>query len=103
MIAVACNFSGVPHNDYRMGLPRGGRWKEILNTDDLAFGGSGVGNFGDLNAERIPWNGRPYSLNLQLPPFGVIFLEPAGQRVGKHLAEDEVPEQEEAPGDPLAE
>ena len=103
VIAVACNFSGVPHNDYRMGLPRGGRWKEILNTDDLAFGGSGVGNFGDLNAERIPWNGRPYSLNLQLPPFGVIFLEPAGQRVGKHLAEDEVPEQEEAPGDPLAE
>lgn len=102
VIAVACNFSGVPQNDYRVGLPRGGRWKEILNTDDLAFGGSGVGNFGDLTAERIPWNGRPYSLNMQLPPFGVIFLEPAGQRVGKHLVEDGVSEQDVSADDPLS-
>ena len=76
VIAVVCNFAGIPHNDFRIGLPKGGSWKEILNTDDLAYGGSGVGNFGDITTERVPWNGRPFSADLQLPPFGVIYLAP---------------------------
>ena len=76
VVAVICNFAGVPHSDYRVGLPKGGTWQEILNTDDLAYGGSGVGNFGDITTQRVPWNGRPFSSELQLPPFGVLFLAP---------------------------
>ncbi len=76
VVAVICNFAGVPHADYRVGLPKGSAWQEILNTDDLAYGGSGVGNFGEITTERVPWNGRPFSTELQLPPFGVLFLAP---------------------------
>lgn len=76
VIAVICNFAGVPHNDYRVGLPYGGQWEEIFNSDADMYGGSGVGNFGQAEAEPIGWNGRPYSVNLQLPPFGVVYLTP---------------------------
>lgn len=75
-IAVLCNFSGVPHNDYRVGLPEGGVWNEIFNSDATEFGGSGVGNLGKVTAEKISWNGRPFSAQVQLPPYGVVFLAP---------------------------
>ncbi|MFC5369787.1 1,4-alpha-glucan branching protein GlgB [Arcanobacterium bovis] len=76
VVAVICNFAGVPHNDYRVGLPQAGGWKEIFNSDAKEFGGSGVGNMGRVEAEEIGWNGRPYSATVQLPPYGVIYLEP---------------------------
>ncbi|MCI5826406.1 MAG: 1,4-alpha-glucan branching protein GlgB [Arcanobacterium sp.] len=75
-VAVICNFAGVPHNDYRVGLPFGGEWEEVFNSDSTLYGGSGVGNLGKVQAEEISWNGRPYSANLQLPPLGVIYLVP---------------------------
>ncbi|MDY5588802.1 MAG: 1,4-alpha-glucan branching protein GlgB [Arcanobacterium sp.] len=75
-VAVICNFAGVPHNDYRVGLPFGGEWEEVFNSDSTLYGGSGVGNLGKVQAEEINWNGRPYSANLQLPPLGVIYLVP---------------------------
>ena len=74
--AVACiaNFSAVPHENYRVGLPRSGRWSEILNTDADAYGGSGVGNLGGVDAAEQEWHGQPASAQLRLPPLGTLWL-----------------------------
>ncbi|MGO4782582.1 1,4-alpha-glucan branching protein GlgB [Cryobacterium sp. W22_MBD10_FK3] len=73
---VAClfNFSGGPHTGYRVGLPQAGVWEEILNTDAENFGGSGVGNLGEVTAFAEPWAGRPASATLTLPPLGALWL-----------------------------
>jgi 1,4-alpha-glucan branching enzyme len=76
VLACIANFSGGPHNNYRVGLPYDGRWLEIINTDFTGYGGSGVGNLGAVTAERRPWHGQPASAILQLPPQGVIWLVP---------------------------
>ncbi|MEC3974224.1 1,4-alpha-glucan branching protein GlgB [Amycolatopsis sp. H20-H5] len=73
-LACIANFSGVPHHDYRVGLPSTGRWREVLNTDAEAYGGSGVGNLGAVEATDEPWHGLPASAVLQLPPAGVVWL-----------------------------
>ena len=87
VVVVVCNFAGIPHGNYRVGLPSGGVWEEILNTDGLEYGGSGVGNFGEVKAEEVSWNGRDHSALLELPPFGVIYLTPkAGQKPAKKAA-----------------
>jgi len=75
-LACVANFAGMPHHDYRVGLPSAGRWKELVNTDAAHYGGSGVGNLGGVEAEAAPWHGRPYSAVLQLPPSGVLWLVP---------------------------
>ncbi|MEV4315725.1 1,4-alpha-glucan branching protein GlgB [Actinocrispum sp. NPDC049592] len=77
VMACVANFSGAPHNNYRVGLPQAGHWREVLNTDATTYGGSGVGNLGDVEATEKPWHGRPASAVLQLPPQGVIWLAPA--------------------------
>ena len=71
-----CNFAGNPHEGYRIGLPDGGEWEEILNTDDQKYGGSGVTNLGEVSAEEMEWNGRPYSVELRVPPLGCLWLRP---------------------------
>jgi len=76
-LASIVNFSGGPHNAYRLGLPNPGRWNEILNTDSETYGGSGVGNLGSVVAEAVPWHGQPYSALLTLPPLGAVWLEPS--------------------------
>jgi len=76
VLVAACNFSPVPRHGYRMGLPRGGRWREAINTDAEVYGGSSVGNFGGVDAENVPWHGQPFSAELQLPPLGVVWLVP---------------------------
>ena len=68
------NFSGSPKPDYRVGLPFAGRWREVLNTDADDYGGSGVGNFGGVNAEEQPWHGRPASAVVTLPPLATLWL-----------------------------
>lgn len=73
-LACIANFAGVPHHDYRVGLPAAGRWTEVLNTDAESFGGSGVGNLGAVEATEEPWHGQPASAVLQLPPSGVLWL-----------------------------
>jgi 1,4-alpha-glucan branching enzyme len=78
VLVAACNFSPVARHNYRMGLPRGGRWREAVNTDADVYGGSGVGNFGGVDAENVPWHGQPFSAELQLPPLGVVWLVPEG-------------------------
>jgi len=79
---VACivNFAGVPHEGYRVGLPHAGAWTEVLNTDAEEYGGSGVGNLGRVLAEELPWNGRPASVRLRVPPLGALFLTPESDR-----------------------
>jgi 1,4-alpha-glucan branching enzyme len=73
-LACIANFAGMPHTDYRVGLPAAGVWREVVNTDAESYGGSGVGNFGRVQAEAEPWHGLPASAVLQLPPGGVLWL-----------------------------
>ena len=75
VVACVANFSGVPHHDYRVGLPRGGTWRELLNTDSTSYGGSGVGNCGAVEAHGDSWHGQPFSASLTVPPLGVLWLE----------------------------
>lgn len=87
VVAVVCNFSGIPRIDYRLGLPQAGRWNEVVNTDALEYGGSGVGNLGSVRADGEPWHGRPHSAQVQLPPFGVLYLVPAGDDEPEEVVE----------------
>jgi 1,4-alpha-glucan branching enzyme len=75
-IVCVCNFSPVPWPGYRVGLPRPGRWSEVLNTDAGRYGGSGVGNGAAIVAEKLAWHGQQWSAELQLPPLGVVWLAP---------------------------
>src|SRR5690349_15488232 len=74
-IVIVCNFTPVPRVGYRLGVPRGGYWRELLNSDGREYGGSGMGNMGGSMAEERPAHGRPYSLNLTLPPLAALFLK----------------------------
>jgi 1,4-alpha-glucan branching enzyme len=74
-VAVVCNFTPVPRIGYRLGVPAGGFWRELLNSDAKEYGGGGMGNFGGVLAEEQPVHGRPYSLNLTLPPLAALFLK----------------------------
>ena len=75
-VLVVCNFTPVPRHGYRVGVPSAGRWHECLDTDASEYGGSGVGNPGDLEAEPTPSHGLPASLALTLPPLAAILLSP---------------------------
>ncbi len=74
VVACVANFSAVPHEGYRLGLPHQGRWRELLNTDAEFYYGSGVGNFGQVQAVDEPWHGQAASAVLRLPPLGVVLL-----------------------------
>jgi 1,4-alpha-glucan branching enzyme len=75
-LVCVCNFSPVPRYDYRVGLPRAGRWVEVLNTDSELYGGSNVGNLGAIEAEEIAWDGQPSSARVTLPPLACVWLVP---------------------------
>ena len=75
-LVVACNCTPVARFDYRIGVPRGGAWRERLNSDASCYGGGGSGNLGRRAADDVPAHGRPHSLRLTLPPLGVLFLLP---------------------------
>jgi 1,4-alpha-glucan branching enzyme len=74
VLACVANFAGTPHHGYRIGLPRGGRWREVLNTDADGYGGSGVGNYGGIEAVEEPWHGQPFSATLAAPPLGTVWF-----------------------------
>jgi 1,4-alpha-glucan branching enzyme len=76
-VLVVCNFTPVPRPGYRVGVPAGGHYRELLNTDAHFYGGSNVGNSGGVPAEARPWTGQPWSVTLTLPPLGVLLLKPA--------------------------
>ena len=73
-IAAVFNFTPVSRIGYRVGVPEGGFWTEILNTDAEPYGGTGHGNMGGVQASDTSWHGRPHSLELTLPPLGAVFL-----------------------------
>ena len=75
IVAVVCNFTPVVRESYRIGVPKGGRYEELLNTDAEKYGGANVGNFGGVVATEEPMHGRPYSLILRLPPFSTVVLK----------------------------
>ncbi len=70
------NFTPLPRQNYRIGAPSPGRWREALNTDATIYGGSGVGNLGAAETSPIPMHGHWQSLSLTLPPLGALFLAP---------------------------
>jgi 1,4-alpha-glucan branching enzyme len=72
--AVVCNFSPVPRENYRVGVPLKGFWKELLNTDAKQYAGSGRGNFGGIETVPLPLHGRHYSLTVQLPPLAALYF-----------------------------
>jgi 1,4-alpha-glucan branching enzyme len=77
-VLVACNFTPVPRHNYRVGVPTGGFWKELLNSDAPEYGGSGQGNFGGLEATPVPSHGKFHSLSLTLPPLGMVMFKRQG-------------------------
>jgi len=77
-VLVVGNFTPMTHFGYRVGVPQGGFWREILNSDAADYGGSGQGNLGGVEAAPVPYHGRQYSLNLTLPPLAVLFLTSEG-------------------------
>jgi 1,4-alpha-glucan branching enzyme len=74
-ILFVCNFTPVPHSNYRIGVPWGGFWREALNSDAVMYGGSGQGNIGGAEATPVPAHNRPNSLNLTVPPLAVVAFE----------------------------
>ncbi|HHM04573.1 MAG TPA: 1,4-alpha-glucan branching protein GlgB [Gammaproteobacteria bacterium] len=74
--AVVLNFTPIPRPNYRLGVPRPGEYRELVNSDSAFYGGSNMGNGGSAYAEAIPWMGQPYSVNITVPPLGGIVLKP---------------------------
>jgi 1,4-alpha-glucan branching enzyme len=77
VLVCVANFAAIPHENYRVGLPHGGAWAEIINTDADHYGGSGVGNLGTVYAEEAGSHGLPASVTLRVPPLGALWLRPA--------------------------
>ena len=75
VMLVAANFTPVPRPNYLVGVPRGGVWREVLNSDAALYGGSGWGNLGGMDALPLSVHGRPRALNLTLPPLGIVLLK----------------------------
>ncbi len=81
ILVVVCNFTPTTHFKYRVGVPRDGFWKELLNSDAVEYGGSGQGNPESLRALKATWHGRPYSLEITLPPLAVVCFKSGGQKL----------------------
>ncbi|HEX2188642.1 MAG TPA: 1,4-alpha-glucan branching protein GlgB [Longimicrobiaceae bacterium] len=77
-LVFVCNFTPVPRQAYRVGLPRPGRWVEVLNSDAEAYGGSNLGNGGGVETEPVPEHGREQSARMTLPPLAVLVLKHEG-------------------------
>jgi 1,4-alpha-glucan branching enzyme len=75
IILVVCNFTPVTRSNYRLGVPRGGWWREALNSDAEVYGGEGRGNLGGVDAAPIGSHGRSHSVSLTLPPLAVLFFK----------------------------
>src|SRR6266566_384487 len=73
-VIVVCNFTPILRKNYRLGVPKRGRWKEILNSDALEYGGSGQGNLGGVDADQHPFHRRKDSMSITLPPLSCLFF-----------------------------
>ena len=81
-LLFVCNFTPVVRHNYRVGVPVEGIWKETLNSDAPIYGGGGQGNFGGSSTVPLPMHGRPSSLNLTLPPLGIVVFRPESRTEG---------------------
>jgi 1,4-alpha-glucan branching enzyme len=77
-VLVVCNFTPIVRRNFLVGVPEGGRWAERLNTDGYTYGGSNVGNAGGVDALPRPHHGRPFSLEITLPPLATLVFEHVG-------------------------
>jgi len=77
LLVCACNFTPVSRTGYRVGVPRAGYYREILNTDAALYGGGDQGNSGGVSSEPVPWHGQPHSVVLTIPPLASVWLVPA--------------------------
>jgi 1,4-alpha-glucan branching enzyme len=75
-LLVVCNFTPVPRHNYRVGVPHGGYWRELLNSDAAHYGGSGMGNYGGVDATPMPYEDFSHSLTLTLPPLAALVFKP---------------------------
>jgi 1,4-alpha-glucan branching enzyme len=75
LILVVCNFTPVVRSNYRVGVPGGGFWREVLNSDAKEYGGSGQGNLGSVEAKPLPLHKREYSISITLPPLSVLVFK----------------------------
>ena len=73
-ILMVCNFTPVPRQGYRVGVPRQGFWQEVLNSDAKEYSGSGWGNFGGMYADPVPFHGKSHSLGVSLPPLSIVIF-----------------------------
>ena len=76
-VLAISNMTPVVRHDYRVGVPFGGIWREILNTDSEIYGGSGIVNSGTIEADDVGWHWRPASLRISLPPLATVYFAPA--------------------------
>jgi 1,4-alpha-glucan branching enzyme len=74
-VLVACNFTPLPRQNYVLGVPSGGTWRELLNSDAREYGGAGWGNLGGVAAAPVPAHGRPYSIGVTLPPLATLYMK----------------------------
>ncbi|SEM41185.1 1,4-alpha-glucan branching enzyme [Mesobacillus persicus] len=82
-LIIVCNFTPETYSGYRIGVPENKTYREILNSDDTAFGGSGFINKKTIKAEQIGFHGRPFSIEMNISPFGISILRPVKKRKGK--------------------
>jgi 1,4-alpha-glucan branching enzyme len=75
LAVIAANFTPIPREGYRLGVPEPGHYDEILNTDAQLYGGSNVGNLGGVEAEEVPCHGRPFSILVSLPPLATVYFQ----------------------------
>ena len=83
-VVVAANFTPVPREGYRMGVPEAGFYRELLNSDSSWYGGSNAGNAGGLPSEPTPWQGQPHSILITVPPLAVVFFKPDNAGSPRH-------------------
>jgi 1,4-alpha-glucan branching enzyme len=81
-VVFVCNFTPVPRQNYRVGVPVGGSWREALNSNASLYGGSGLGNFGMMESAPLPMHGRPHSLNITVPPLATVVFQSIGSEEG---------------------
>ena len=77
-LLIVLNLTPVPRNNYRLGLPQGGYWREALNSDAEMYGGGNMGNYGGVNADSYPLHNQPFSAAFTLPALSITAFTPAG-------------------------
>jgi 1,4-alpha-glucan branching enzyme len=94
-VVALFNFTPVPRNNYRIGVPLEGFYREAINSDAQFYGGGNVGNQGGVHSEAVSWMGRPYSIPINVPPLGglvLVFEPPQGAGEQESAVDDTIEE-----------